>query len=62
LISKGADPARMFFFNVLSCPEGIAKVTAAYPGARSLLGPAFRVLILMSMQLFALSLVQLIAT
>ena len=32
LISNGADPARMFFFNVVSCPEGLAKVTAAFPG------------------------------
>lgn len=32
LISKGADPSKMFFFNVVACPEGIARVTAAYPG------------------------------
>lgn len=32
LIGKGADPAKMFFFNVLSCPEGLAKVTTTYPG------------------------------
>ena len=32
LISKGADPSTMFFFNVVACPEGIARVTAAYPG------------------------------
>ena len=32
LIEKGADPTKMFFFNVVSCPEGIENMTRHFPG------------------------------
>jgi uracil phosphoribosyltransferase len=32
LVDHGADPSNMFFFNVVSCPEGLAAMTSAFPG------------------------------
>lgn len=32
LIDAGAVPSNMFFFNVVSCPEGLLALTTAFPG------------------------------
>jgi uracil phosphoribosyltransferase len=32
LIDNGATPSNMFFFNVVSCPEGLSAMTSAFPG------------------------------
>jgi uracil phosphoribosyltransferase len=32
LVDNGASPEKMFFFNVVSCPEGLTAVTSAFPG------------------------------
>eukprot|EP00602_Paraphysomonas_sp_CaronLab_P010302 CAMPEP_0185022446 /NCGR_PEP_ID=MMETSP1103-20130426/5163_1 /TAXON_ID=36769 /ORGANISM="Paraphysomonas bandaiensis, Strain Caron Lab Isolate" /LENGTH=127 /DNA_ID=CAMNT_0027554517 /DNA_START=290 /DNA_END=673 /DNA_ORIENTATION=- len=38
LIDKGADPKRIFFFNVVACPEGLTALTNAYPDMRIITG------------------------
>ena len=38
LLDKGADINNVYFFNVLSCPEGIAAVLAAFPQVRIVTG------------------------
>lgn len=35
LLEKGASEDRIFFFNVLACPAGIAAMTSYHPGKRS---------------------------
>ena len=38
LVEKGADPSKIYFFNVLSCPEGLAKMQVAYPDVNVITG------------------------
>jgi uracil phosphoribosyltransferase len=37
LVDNGASQENMFFFNVVSCPEGLTALTAAFPGDPGLL-------------------------
>jgi uracil phosphoribosyltransferase len=38
LLEKGAEEEKITFFNVISCPEGIAAMAAAYPKIRVVTG------------------------
>lgn len=38
LVENGADPGSIFFLNVLSCPEGLAAMAAAYPDVKVITG------------------------
>lgn len=34
LIDRGAVESNIYFFNVVSCPEGIANINSKYPGIK----------------------------
>ena len=38
LVARGADPSKMFFFNVVACPEGIQAMKESYPQVRIITG------------------------
>ena len=38
LVARGADPSKIFFFNVVACPEGIEAMKKAYPQVRIITG------------------------
>ena len=38
LVARGADPSKIFFLNVVACPEGIEAMKAAYPQVRIITG------------------------
>jgi uracil phosphoribosyltransferase len=38
LIDKGADEGKITFFNVISCPQGLASIGESYPGVRVVTG------------------------
>ena len=38
LVKHGANPRNIYFFNVLSCPEGLAAMASAYPDVQVITG------------------------
>ena len=38
LLEKGADINNMYFFNVVSCPEGLQRLQTTFPGLTIIMG------------------------
>jgi uracil phosphoribosyltransferase len=38
LLKSGVPESNIYFFNVVSCPEGIAALTSAYPSVKIITG------------------------